>query len=669
MYLKNMTIGKKITCAFAIVLTLLLVLALFSLSGVKNIVNNAEAIITGNKFDAEFDSYELDMLHWGGEVSALLLDEQVVELTINTDWSKSAFGKFLRSEERQQLEQLVPATAPLLAEFEQPYQEIYKLAIALEEAFVQADLFLVGKLVEQERNHLIWMSRIRDALLNSDTTITGLEEDPAKCSVGVWLKSEQAGQSYQQGSVEYRKAFALLPASHDKMHQLVVPLKELLAASDFAAARLFWSTEIMPHFDTTMNLLATMTEEAVKNIDKMIEYKNIYAEQFKPSKIYLVAQLDQIGDLIEENVLSNDVMLAAAYQTKTIIMVLGIIALIAGILLAFLTVRGVNATLRQISGQMDEGAGQVSLAAAEIASSSQSLASGASEQAASVEETSASMEEMAAMTQQNADNAGQADSLMKEATNILHQSGDSMQKLTISMEEIAAASAETQKIVKTIDEVAFQTNLLALNAAVEAARAGEAGAGFAVVADEVRNLAMRAADAAKNTAGLIAGTVDKVHSGTLLVGDTSKSFTSAIDTTAKVSTLLSEIASASTEQADAVSQVNRAVSQIDDITQNNAAAAEETASASEELSAQAEIMKGTVRELLLMVGGAATRSQQPEERSRKRGYRGQGTDIRKAVTPPSRQIAAAQPRPPAAPARKAKPDEIIPMGDDDFEDF
>ena len=99
-----------------------------------------------------------------------------------------------------------------------------------------------------------------------------------------------------------------------------------------------------------------------------------------------------------------------------------------------------------------------------------------------------------------------------------------MDKLTTSMGEISKASEETSKIIKTIDEIAFQTNLLALNAAVEAARAGEAGAGFAVVADEVRNLAMRAAEAAKNTANLIEGTVKKVKDGSELVGQTEKEF-------------------------------------------------------------------------------------------------------------------------------------------------
>ncbi len=165
------------------------------------------------------------------------------------------------------------------------------------------------------------------------------------------------------------------------------------------------------------------------------------------------------------------------------------------------------------------------MASGQVSSASQQLAAGSSEQAASIEETSSSLEEMSSMTSQNADNAGCADNLMKEVNQVVGQANASMTELTTSMAHISQASEETSKIIKTIDEIAFQTNLLALNAAVEAARAGEAGAGFAVVADEVRNLAMRAADAAKNTADLIEGTVKKVSDGSDLVTKTNDAFT------------------------------------------------------------------------------------------------------------------------------------------------
>jgi len=171
------------------------------------------------------------------------------------------------------------------------------------------------------------------------------------------------------------------------------------------------------------------------------------------------------------------------------------------------------------------------------------------------------------------------------------------------MDEISKASDETSKIIKTIDEIAFQTNLLALNAAVEAARAGEAGAGFAVVADEVRNLAMRAADAAKNTAELIEGTVKKVGDGTNLVNTTNEAFGKVAVSASKVGELVAEIASASNEQSQGISQVNTAVTEMDKVVQQNAANAEESASASEEMNAQAEQMKSMVNELGELVGG------------------------------------------------------------------
>jgi methyl-accepting chemotaxis protein len=208
------------------------------------------------------------------------------------------------------------------------------------------------------------------------------------------------------------------------------------------------------------------------------------------------------------------------------------------------------------------------------------------------------------MTKQNADNASTADKLMKESKQMVERANHSMGELTISMNDISRASEETSKIIKTIDEIAFQTNLLALNAAVEAARAGEAGAGFAVVANEVRNLAMRAAEAARNTSTLIEGTVKKVKEGSDLVGRTNAVFSEVSKSAVKVADLVAEIAAASSEQAQGIDQINKAVMEMDKVTQQNAANAEESASASEEMNAQAAQMKQIAGDLRFIVEGA-----------------------------------------------------------------
>jgi methyl-accepting chemotaxis protein len=289
----------------------------------------------------------------------------------------------------------------------------------------------------------------------------------------------------------------------------------------------------------------------------------------------------------------------SAVTIITIILVAGLgIALFLGFYLSASITRPIN----RIIQALDNGAGQVAAASTEVASSSQSLAAGSSQQAASLEETTASVEELSSMTNQNSDNATQANSLTQDTTNTVEQANKSMTGLTTAMKEISAASDETAKIIKNIDEIAFQTNLLALNAAVEAARAGEAGAGFAVVADEVRNLAMRAAEAAQNTANLIETTVIKVKEGSMLVDKTAEAFAKVSTSTNKVNELVREIAAASQEQAQGVSQINKALAEMDRIVQQNAANAEESASASEELSAQAQQMKGAVGELVDLVG-------------------------------------------------------------------
>ena len=259
---------------------------------------------------------------------------------------------------------------------------------------------------------------------------------------------------------------------------------------------------------------------------------------------------------------------------------------------------------REIIGSLNTGSEQTSSAASQVSGASQSLAQGSSEQAAAVEEFTSSIEEMSSMTKQNAGNAAEAKTLAAAARESAGKGSDSMTRMSQAIDDIKKSSDETAKIVKTIDEIAFQTNLLALNAAVEAARAGEAGKGFAVVAEEVRNLAQRSAEAARNTADMIEGSVKNADNGVQISQEVSKSLEEIAVGSQKVNDLVAEIAAASNEQSQGIEQIGAAVGQMNQVTQSNAANAEESASASEELSTQAEEINNVVDQLRILVYGA-----------------------------------------------------------------
>ena len=311
------------------------------------------------------------------------------------------------------------------------------------------------------------------------------------------------------------------------------------------------------------------------------------------------------GLMVRQNIESMYANLAHLRNKGILIGALG--CLIAVGALAYLITLLVTRPVTRINETLLESADQVASASAQLSATSQSLAEGASEQASGLEETSSSIEEMASMTRQNAAHSNQANTLMADTSKVVEEANHAMTRLTESMKEISTASEEIAKIIRTIDEIAFQTNLLALNAAVEAARAGQAGAGFAVVADEVRNLARRAADAAKNTANLIEGTVKKIKNGSETVVQTNDAFAKVATGAKKVGELVGEISAASSEQAQGVEQINKAVSEMDKVIQKNAASAEESASAAEEMNAQAEQMRGFVGELVAIVKGSRSR--------------------------------------------------------------
>lgn len=410
-------------------------------------------------------------------------------------------------------------------------------------------------------------------------------------------------------------------------------------------------------FDEKGKVLTTKSQEKPATPDSVLVEREIKDQEGK-------AVLGRLKLSYSENSVSE--------QLRHDMLITGMAVMIGGFLMTvalFIVIRRNTKPLYVVMGEISESSRQVASGSAQMTQTSDDLANGTSSLAAALEETSSSLEEISSITAQNAENTMEVESLTKAAMQVVGQANQSMSEVIGAMQEISKSSQETSKIIKTIDEIAFQTNLLALNAAVEAARAGEAGAGFAVVADEVRSLAMRAAEAAKNTAQMIEDTIKNVKYGSGLVDKTHGAFSQVADSVSKMNELIGSITIASNQQAQGVQQINKAVAMMDEVVQNTAASAEESASMSREMGSQADKLEQVVENLEGVIGSIKTPLEshgQPIKRTT--------MPVRpqpKKPTLPAKKLQLAPPPPTAKKTKATTPDEIIPMDNDDsnFQDF
>ena len=326
---------------------------------------------------------------------------------------------------------------------------------------------------------------------------------------------------------------------------------------------------------------------------------------------------------------SGDAVVAEIHQAKTMMLVLGVGAVVLGSVLAWVLARSVSTpvgqavslarrvaegdlsvrieaegrdevaelmhSLRDMNGRLSSVVGavrgnaeSVATASAQIAQGNADLSQRTEEQASALQQTAASMEQLGSTVNLNADNARQANQLALGASQVAQQGGEVVAQVVQTMHGINDSSRRIAEIIGTIDGIAFQTNILALNAAVEAARAGEQGRGFAVVAGEVRSLAQRSAEAAREIKSLITASVEQVEQGNALATQAGSTMGDIVTSIRRVSDIVAEISAASSEQSSGVGQIGEAVTQMDQVTQQNAALVEESAAAAESLKQQAD---------------------------------------------------------------------------------
>ncbi len=617
---KNFKLGTKFTLAFGTITLILILFAIWTITGIGGILHNANEVIDGNKLRALLGEKYTQHMKWAQDVNKLLTDKNVKELHVQTDHTKCEFGKWYYGPERKKAEELVPELKSTITEMEDPHMKLHQSAIHIDEIFEQVDWQLALSLRQSKLDHVSWMNKVKDAIFIKNLSTIDVISDPTMCNFGKWLASEEV-RTLEKDHPETVAILDKIRSAHSKLHTSVIQAEQYQKNRQNGLAKAFYQNTIEQNATTTLAEIDNLTQWFETDLKGMEEANRIYNSE-------TMVELDRIGKLFDKlindsknYIMTDDVMVQKATNTRFAIVVFSIIAALLSVVLATVIARGIlnpikksivfakllsegdlTATvdidqedeigqltsalndmsdrLRNIVADITSGADNIASASQQISSSSQELSQGANEQASSVEEVSSTMEQIAANIEQNTENAGQTEKIAATATQGIREVSNQ------SNETVSANKLISEKI-SIITDIAFQTNILALNAAVEAARAGEHGKGFAVVAAEVRKLAERSKEAAGEIIGLAKNSLDLAE----LAG---KKMEAILPDVEKTTQLVQEISSASLEQNNGATQVNGAIQQLNTIVQQYAASSEELATSSEEMNSQADQLRDVI---------------------------------------------------------------------------
>jgi methyl-accepting chemotaxis protein len=619
---KDIKLGNKLLISFGTVLALMLVLAIFTYTGIGGIMDNSAKKDDLHNTMSELEERHIDHLIWANNVNKLLVDKDVKKLHVETDPRACKFGKWYYGEGRGHAEELVPELAPYFNDIEDPHIRLHQSAVKIDEVFVEFDRELGSKIQAEKANHLVWLNQVKEGVNQARAEkLDGMALDPSERDFGQWMQGKQAANIVQEHP-GFGTLLEEIQNVHLALYRGASELKSSLQGNNYSRGQQILADRIAPASEELINIYDQVITWNDEHVAGRLEADRVYAEE-------TLEHLDAVGGIFHDiqtvfhQHLENDekILNARSASKRRAIVLISLLSIVLGVALAYIISRAISTgilkgiglagkvsegelditidkeyldrqdevgkltnalqnmanQLKTIVSNISAGADNIAGASNQFSSTSQEISQGANEQASSAEEISSSMEEMSSNIQQNTDNAKETEKISRLAAENIKHGYESTRVAVDSMKNIAEK-------ISIIEDIAFQTNILALNAAVEAARAGEHGKGFAVVAAEVRKLAERSKVAAEEINELS-------RKGVSIAEKAGTELEAMVPEIEKTANLVQEIAAASIEQNAGADQVNNAIQQLNQTTQQNAASSEEMATGAEELASQADSLK------------------------------------------------------------------------------
>ena len=576
---RDIRLVYKLSLAFGVIFLLFGLYTVYNFKVIGDISGVSDDLDRSSESELTLLKAENAHFIWAANVAAYLLDDTVTRLNVVTDGHQCTFGKWFYGEGREELEQRLPAVAPILDALEQPHLALHAAVPGIVAAHEKGDVQGMQRLYREgiATNLLL----IREGLTKA---IKLVDEDLMRSNTALartLVQSRNVALAMSGGIllVCVLLAVFLTRSIAGPLRRLVLYAREV-AGGNLREPRIVQKDEVgqlNAALGVMVGTLKHKIEEAREQTDMALAKSREAEEALSSAEV-----------AAQETAAKNDMILGACQRIEDVV-----------------------SNANRASGELSAGILQSK--------------KGAEVQARKISETASAMEQMSAVVIEVSRNATSAAELsagarqkaeegadvVLEVTRSIRSVQEQSRRLKEDMQTLGQHAQAVNRIMSVISDSADQPNLLALNAAIEAARAGESGRGFAVVADEVRKLAektMASTTDVDNAVRAIQQSADKnmrqvdeavqtIEQATELTGRSGEALREIVSIVDGAATQVRAIATASEEQAVSSREMADAINEVDTVAGQTAQAMNNAARSVADLAGQTRTLHALVTEM------------------------------------------------------------------------